>query len=493
MRKDSKSPSYLQKNLRSIAEMLHLYFCYAKNPKKILYLPHKHKLFSTMRYIFLLFIAVFAFACTKTSSEKKPCPPDCGKEGAKPCPKGCIEAAKPATPVAKLRDVNFYIETSASMGGYLNGGTQFKNVITDLIATTQGMKKDGKLGIFTISEKITAYPGSSEQFIKDIATVPLANQKSSEMHKIFKLLADNLQNTDVSIFTSDCILSFPPADVKKNPRINVDNAESTLKSYIKTTFQGYQQKGIVINVFAFTSPFNGKYYDFKNTPTSLTGKTRPYYIWVMGKKELVGQVCAQLKAQPGFKPEKELNFGFASSPVSEYMIVPSLAAGHHYKAFSPYKTVAELELAKGKKESVYIALNVSALGSYVADPAYLKANLQLKNDNKVMAEIVEVKTKEAIFPNVKNAKERELMGNDFTHVVKINISEIVGEKGEICLHLPYKADTWYEDWTTMDDSKVAGETKPQTFAFKHLVNGVKEAYQSNSSPYILEVKLAVSK
>lgn len=447
-----------------------------------------------MRYIYVLLIAVFAFAaCTKKSSDKKPCPPGCGEEGAKPCPKGCIEPAKPTALAAKLRDVNFYMETSASMGGYLSGGTQFKNVITDLIATTQGMKKEGKLGIFTISTAITAYPGNSEQFIKDIATVPLANQKSSEMHKIFKLLSDNLQSSDVSIFTSDCILSFPPADVKKNPRINVDNAESTLKSYIKTTFQGYQQKGIVVNVFAFSSPFNGKYYDFKNTPITLNGKNRPYYIWVMGKKELVAQVCTQLKAQPGFKPEKELNFGFASSPVSDYMIVPSLATRHNYKAFSPYKTISELDIDKGKKEEVYVALNVAALGSYVADPAYLKANLKIENDNKVAAEIVEVKTKEALFANVKNAKERELLGNDFTHVVKINISGIVGEKGEIILHLPYKADTWYEDWTTMDDSKVASDVKPQTFAFKHLVNGIKEAYQSNSSPYILEVKVPVSK
>lgn len=446
-----------------------------------------------MRYLFLIFIAIFALACTKKSSDKKPCPTGCGEEGAKPCPKGCIEAAKPATPVTKLHDINFYMETSASMGGYLSGATQFKNVITDLIATTQGMKKDGKLGIFTISEKITAYPGSHEQFIKDIATVPLATQKSSEMHKIFKLLSDNLQSSDVTIFTSDCILSFPPADVKKNPRINVDNAESTLKSYIKTTFQGYQQKGIVVNVFAFTSPFNGKYYDFKNATTSLNGKARPYYIWVMGKKELVGQVCAQLKSQPGFKPEKELNFGFSSSPVADFMIVPSLAARHNYKAFSPYKTVSELEIEKGKKEELYIAINTSAFGSYVADPAYLKANLKLENDNKITAEIAEVKTKEAVFANIKNAKERELFGNDFTHVVKINISGIVGEKGEITLHLPYKADTWYEDWTTMDDSKIAAEASPKTFAFKHLVNGIKEAYQSNSSPYILEVKVPVSK
>ena len=213
----------------------------------------------------------------------------------------------------------------------------------------------------------------------------------------------------------------------------------------------------------------------------------------MGKKELVGQVCAQLKSQPGFKPEKELNFGFSSSPVADFMIVPSLAARHNYKAFSPYKTVAELEIEKGKKEEVYIAINTAAFGSYVAAPAYLKANLTLENDNKITAEIAEVKTKEAVFANIKNAKERELFGNDFTHVVKINISEIVGEKGEIILHLPYKADTWYEDWTTMDDSKVASEAKPQTFAFKHLVNGVKEAYQSNSSPYILAVKVPVSK
>lgn len=444
---------------------------------------------------YLIFPLLFLFACHTAPKEKIACPEGCGEKGAKPCPKNCIKAQTTETSTAKLDNIQFYIETSGSMNGYLKGGTEFKTLVTDMIATLKGMEKSGDLTINTISEKIAPYPGDADKFIKDIALVQIANQKSSEMHKIFKMLSERLQDKDVILFTSDCILSFPDADIKRNPKVNIESAPSTLKSFIKSTFQDYQQKGIVVNVYGFSSAFNGTYYDYQNKKTTLTNVQRPFYMWVIGKKDLVQKVCERLEAQPAFQPAKRMSFGTTAEPVKDYMLVPSLAVGRHYNCLSPYKEVVELELEKGAKakgEEVWLAVNLAGLGSYVLDPAFLKSNLKVNGNDKVTVEIADVKKKEEVFGNVKNTKERELFAN-YSHAIKLKITNLIGNKGDITLQLPYKADNWYEQWSTMDDSNIKMETEPKTFAFVHLVNGIKEAYQLNSNPYLMEIKIGVSK
>lgn len=448
---------------------------------------------SAQRFFYLFLILLLA-GCYSKPKEKQPCPPGCGEKGKKPCPKNCVQTAPENVSQAKPDNIQFYLETSGSMNGYLKGGTEFKNVITDMVATLNGTEKTGNLNIYTISNAIAPYPGNSEKFIKDLALVPIANQKSSEMHKIFKNLADKMQGNDVQIFISDCILSFPDTDIKKNPRVNIESAPSTLKSFIKTTFQDYQKRGIVMNVYGFTSAFNGTYYDYQNKKTTLKGTQRPYYVWVMGKKELVLSVCQRLESQPAFSPAKLLSFGMSQGVGSGYMLLPSMSVGRNFNCLAPYREVVELKLekSKNKAEDVWVAVDVRGMGGYLQDANTLKNSFLVSGNDKIKAEVLEVKPKSEALAMIKNVKERELFG-DFSHAVKIRMSGLVGNEAKVELKLPYKADDWYLQWSTMDDSKVAASSEPKTFAFEHLVNGVKEAYQLNSQPNLLELAIPVKK
>jgi hypothetical protein len=57
--------------------------------------------------------------------------------------------------------------------------------------------------------------------------------------------------------------------------------------------------------------------------------------------------------------------------------------------------------------------------------------------------------------------------------------------------LPYRADSWYKDWST-DDDLTADKRSKKTFAFQHLVEGVKGAYGIGNKNY-LNIQLSFSK
>lgn len=446
---------------------------------------------------FLLFCGILTIFLAGCNNKPKPCPKGCGEEGKKPCPKGCVEAEKPTTSTQKekIGNIGLYLESSGSMMGYLKGSTSFKTVITDMVATLNSAEKTGKFSIYTIAETANPYPGDAEKFIREIATVPMTTQKSSEMHKIFRNLLSQWKGNDVLIFTSDCILSFPNADIKKNPNVNKENAESTLKAYIKTAFQEYQKQGAAVNIYGFTSPFNGTFYDYKNAKTTLNGTSRPYYVWIIGKKEMVAQTCKLLENQPSFKAHHELSFGFTDKPEANYVVVPSLAAKRNYKPSANFKEITEMEIERGKDkgEEVWIGFTLNVPAAEMAAPAHLKANLVVDGQNKVNAKVLDVKLKDEVIAQVKNAKERELVNGQCTHLVKLKVSELVAGKATLNLSLPYKADNWYEEWSTMDDSKILAETTPKTFAFVHLINGVKEAYQISGTPLLVNIAIPISK
>jgi hypothetical protein len=131
-------------------------------------------------------------------------------------PKPHKEVTLPEKQVGK---VNFFMETSASMAGYFNGPTEFVKDIPNLLVDIEGRELGGKgpLKIYYVADSLTLYPKTTKDFIRDISTTRVANEKSSEMHKILEMIASKTDSNDISIFVSDCILSYPDNVIKSNP------------------------------------------------------------------------------------------------------------------------------------------------------------------------------------------------------------------------------------------------------------------------------------
>src|SRR5690606_34389502 len=265
-----------------------------------------------------------------------------------------------------------YLETSASMGGYFNQDADFKTIASDLTAKIN--KNIKPLTIWFIADSTSKYTKDVDQFSSDIATTKIADQKSSQLHKIIGEIAAHTDSSDVSLLISDCILSFPDEAIKANPEINKTEAPNALKNNIFNTFSDLKNRGLATSVYAFKSKFYGTYYNYQNQKTILKGDLRPFYIWVIGNDELLGKFNAQLADISTFKPEESLHFGFSEEPVSDYDILTQVEkSGRWSKGNSG---IEDVEIPQNDSLRFAIGLQLEDLPLYAQNLDYLQNNLQ---------------------------------------------------------------------------------------------------------------------
>ncbi len=376
----------------------------------------------------------------------------------------------------QLGNIHIYIETSASMGGYFQNDAEFKTIISDLTTKIDNTIKP--IDIWFTADSTTKYSSTVGQFSSDIATTKIANQKSSQLHKIIANITSKAGPNDITIFVSDCILSFPDEEIKKNREINRTEAPNALKNNIYETFSNLKKKDLATTIYAFRSKFYGTYYDYKNGKHSISGDRRPFYIWVIGNKELLPKFNEQLDEISTFNPEKILNFGLTGKLISSYEIISQIErVGSWMKDENGLKDI-EIE---GTTVQFCAALNLKDLPMYVTKKEYLQTNLKvIENGCKVKTE---VKEKNDVDISKLRSRPQIEAFDPVTHVVVYKITEMNLSNASIHTYLPLVYDTWYFDWSIMDDTKIS-TIEGKTFAFEYLIQGVTEAYSNRDANYI---------
>ncbi len=370
------------------------------------------------------------------------------------------------------------------MGGYLKGGTEFKDVVSDLVTKVNQIKP---INIYTIAEKPQPASGDVNTFVAQLATTKLATGRSSELHRIFRQVGEKAKGGDVAILVSDCILSFPDADIRANREVNRESASSTLKNNIYNQFADFKKQGIGATVLAYTSAFNGTYYTYQNQKQQLAGEKRPFYVWIIGKQALVNQVNAQLADLLSTKPQKRLDFG-TQTALKQYDLFFSLNKKGDWRAERAGLT--DLRLKRGQSAEFAIGLDLSRLPDYAQAPDFLRKNLVILSDN-AQVKLVNAQRKDAV-TNADRLKGREqALFNKDTHVLTFVVSNLFADAADVSVRLPVRFDDWSAEgkWSTMDDREPAGR-QGKTFALQYLMMGVREAYQSSANDFInLSLKL----
>ncbi len=383
-----------------------------------------------------------------------------------------------------IEKVNFFLEVSGSMAGYLNGSTDFVKTIPNLLVAIEHKVDSGRLKVheYYIGDSIIPFKGNTEDFITDMSTRQPAKEKSSEMQNIFKMVADKTDSNDISMFVSDCILSYSDNEVRANKEINREKAEGGLKPLITSTFDKLQQKNnMCASVFGFMSDFNGIYYTYQNekVPIKKGQVIRPYYLWVIGNRELLKQFDAQLYKLESFKPDLAMNFGVFDKPVTDYSVFFRYKKGGEWETDG--KALTDAKISKKQPAQVAIGVDLSALPPYAQDTNYLHQHLQLKTDN------ADFKVASIILAD--NVSKGDLKKNELddlansTHIFVLDINDVYKTSGELQMALPLQYDTSYRKLSIMDDRNVAN-ISGKTFGFEYLVDGVRAAYQNPNQDFI---------
>lgn len=379
--------------------------------------------------------------------------------------------------VPKLNKVNFFLDASASTEGFLRGA-KFQTIINDFITKAESQTK---IEVFLTSDSTRRYNGSLNNFTRRlIDSVRIANGRSSELYKIFDEIGKKTGKNDISVLVSDCILSLPDNVLRKDTSANQLAKNALLKANIFRVFSAFHKKKYGAILMAYTSSFNGRYFDYRNYNTTLTNEMHPFYIWLIGDKEILKKMYSNLKTSLTEKPEKILEFGIYDTDTT-YQLLGSI---NQLGKWSP-KENGELAIKDENKIQFTIGVNLSSLPDFIQDNALLKKSLKINNE--LLSNIVIEKVEN--LSNVPQPQEYDQVAfNKCTHFITLSADKLTSNVTIINLTLPLEQPKWYEEWSSEDDKTAEGRIR-KTFAFKYLINGVSEAYKQN----LLDLKIKLIK
>jgi len=425
--------------------------------------------------LFLLYILTLLSCGTNPDSDKDGLPDD--KDH---CPTEYSKVNKGCPPEEKINAIRFFIDKSASMNGYYKGDADFTTNIGNLLTDINPKE------IWIVGDSMKLFNGDRFAFTNQMLNRPAKGGQSSMLDVTFRNIADKTGPDDISIFVSDGIWSYATEYLRQNPTVNKD-AEKNISWKIRQAFGDFlsNRKNLGVSLYAFKAPFTDTYYNYKNEIIKFKGEERPYYIWVLGKKNLLRKFNTDLKSHSTFQPQHELHFGIVDS-VTTGAIVPS------YKRVKGQDWIVERQDGKeiitniGKAPARFsLAIDMSKLPAYAQSGSYLKDYLHAQASGCDILPSPQVEEKKQIDVAAGKTPAQQKVLDSVSHVFFIDIKRMYAPKADLQILLPVVIDNWYVDWSCdIDDLKTKKNWEGQTFAFRYLVDGIKEAYEQTDKHYI---------
>lgn len=385
--------------------------------------------------------------------------------------------------------ISIYFDKSASIGGYLTNGPSrgaeddnFKNKIKTFMSYFQDKEFDKRFSIYLIADekpqqyspKITSSADLIRKFSDGMGSDwGLRNGNNTPLHTMFENIfeKDDSLSNNISILITESIMSYSDEKLKDDPYANQNRDD--LKGNITRVFSRYE-KNYGISCYAFYSKFDGTYFNYLNKNEACCLKNlRPFYIWVIGKKELMPQFTDYLMKDKKFKSRQELNFGWQYNLQKKGIL--SLNEGR--KGEWGYVDSTKIEkISIGETTQLTVGLVLEGYPKNVQELQYLKENLEFNGDivNKNSMKIRDKKS----FIKETQAKASDL--GKYTHFITFELNNNVIntlQTNKLTIKLKKENPTWHKEWTTDNDIDInSAKNNKKTFAFKELIEGIFEAY-----------------
>lgn len=384
--------------------------------------------------------------------------------------------------------VKVFVENSISMDGYVEGNSDFKSDLTEMLVLTKNYVGESNIKINFINRR--PYPGSNKDIVNFASklepnsityNVGGKDRGKSDINNIFRMLLDSLHQNEIVILTSDCIYSLGKGDETEG-KLNIQKSltHDAFNDALKS-----RENDLATVCLKMSSDFKGYYYDLNDHPTEIHNK-RPYYIWIIGKENLVKEYYPKItKNMVGIKNSYYLS-SFTKEKQPYYSVLKGTNIVGSYKqtdrSEEDVKSINDVEFDEGILQFA-IAID---LGNIPVDSSYLT-----NPKNYVVPDGFTVKSIEKIDRNKLFQRDMVTVGKTTaTHFITVSTTSKFTTQ-DLKLELSNKIPEWVEQSNSTNDIDVKNQLD-KTFGLSYLVQGVSEAYATQNPEQTSYFKVIVT-
>lgn len=391
----------------------------------------------------------------------------------------------------KWDSIHFYIETSSSMGGYMNGGTQFQDVTCLLVSQLNSDYQKIHFKTNTVKQIIRSYP-NIDTYLASLRDSRFEFGDSSPLDSIFKIIIRRTGNNDINFFATDGIMSGTNEQVNQDPEFNKKN-RMTMRGTINNIFSKHRND-YSVSIYAFNSKFRSRssrgfyYYNYQNGRINRSFENRPYYIFVFGDKRLMKEINKQLQKYQDFCPKEELHFGLKTAHSNEGILFKSyLNSREKRRCLIKNKEIrCNDEPTDSNPVKFAIGFNLDHLPDYAKSGTYLDTNILIKcsNEVRIRSKAPKIyKISDELIEKLSNRERANILRNGCTHYIELEIENLYSQADVMTVVIHKVTDNWYETWSVEDDLDIANNHSKQekTFNFKYLIKGLQDAFDEQDN------------
>jgi hypothetical protein len=388
---------------------------------------------------------------------------------------------KPKQADRKIGKAVFYLENSGSMFGYVNGFTEYVDVVSELAEKPRFAEEKTRREFYFVNGKNPNLKvnnlGNNPKVLKENLTrkayEKYGDKDNSDLNSIFQIALSKAKNDTISILISDAIYDIGKPDAPMN--VLSTEGRETRSRFIERLNDGDLQTIII----KLNSHFDGNYFPVTGGSVRLS-QDRPFYVWIFGETELLNE----------YFPEDYIKSLKGYSDVARFLKLSELEIPYQVIA---HNKIGDFKFAKNNKnklENVKTNRNGQGFQFTIAtdfstlpfSDSHLNAisNYSCNNTNYSIN-------------NASRIGDLKIYGLNFTPTHLITAYTNKSPLCQLDISLLNTVPNWIENTNSDDEKNIVGDTS-HTFGFKFLTNAISEAYQyKNKEANIVTFKFELIK
>lgn len=421
----------------------------------------------------VLFIIVLTISCQSKSKNNDTRKTD------EPLPEA--QESQSETGNNKVGKAIFFIENSGSMLGYVTRPNEFMNSLVSLSRLPgldhsdksfwfiNGTSKPGKNSRISLN-----YIGNDPEILKENlnpGSFKAGDTRFSDLNSMFGIALDSVKEEQISILISDCIYDVgDETDPLMALKIETQKTQQAFRMRLETD----NIQTVIIKAY---SGFDGRYYfASKKGSVDISESTRPYYILLFGRNELLNDLITESKLTGRIETPYEIArfLSIDETPVP-YRVVPSMNRKGNFRP-DPGNTnrITDASPLKGEFQFAFAA-DFNSLSFLTDDYLISASNYSTSNPNFSIVGVEKI--------------SKKIPGTEGTHLITVSTNR--SPLGELEIALNNSIPAWIAD-TNIDNEDQTDSSS--TYGFKYLTGAISRAYEEkNSGKNLAEFKIIISR